>query len=129
MLAGIFVIYACFGFMKLSGPIVLSNLTIFFHFLWNHEILVDVVFCQNTQNILAFTAGWEIFSHFAVEVFVVLSVRNRLGLHPESRLRRRFDLFCKNLLEVSIRSEVKIEVTANCFADIWQNIVSNWMRE
>ena len=66
-----------------------------------------------------------IFSHFAVEVFVVFSVRNRLGLHPESRPRRRFDLFCKNLLEISIRSEIEIEVSANCFVDICQNTVSN----
>ena len=58
----------------------------------------------------------------------MFSVRNGLGLHPESRPRRIFDLFCKNLLEISIRSEIEIEVSANCFVYICQNTVSNSMR-
>ena len=49
--------------MSING--VNSTIFLFSRF---HQISVDVVLCQNTQNIITFMEWWEIFSHLTMKV-------------------------------------------------------------
>ena len=86
------VIYASVGSMKLFESIVFSNSTIFL-FSRFHQISLDVVLCQNTQNITTFMVRWEIFSHLTMKVCRDRERGSGPELHPQIRRERIFTLF------------------------------------
>ena len=58
-----------------------------------HQISLDVVLCQNTQNIITFIVRWEIFSHLTMKVCSDPERRSGPELHPQIRRERCFTLF------------------------------------
>ena len=52
--------------LNVSNNRVTSTIYLFSRF---HQNYVDVVLCQNTQNIITFMVRWEIFSHLTMKVF------------------------------------------------------------
>ena len=86
------VFYTLFRLLKLivSNNGINSTIFLFSRF---HQISVDVVLCQNTQNIITFMVRWEIFSHLPMKVF--RDTERRSGPEPHPRIRRQlcFTLF------------------------------------
>ena len=91
------VFYTLFRLLKLlvSNNGINSTIFLFSRF---HQISVDVVLCQNTQNIITFMVRWEIFSHLPIEVF--RDPERRSGPEPHPRIRRQL---CFTLFYVSSR--------------------------
>ena len=58
-----------------------------------HQNSVDVVLCQNAQNIIAFMVSWENFSHLTMKVHRDLERGSGPELHPQIRRERCFTLF------------------------------------
>ena len=58
-----------------------------------HQISVDIVLCQNTQNIITYMVRWEIFSHLNMKVCRNLERRIGPELLPQIRRERYFTLF------------------------------------
>ena len=76
--------------------LIVSNIgvnSIMFLFSRFHQNSVDVVLCQNTQNIIAFMVRWEIFSHLTMKVRRDLKRGTGAELHPQIRRERCFTLF------------------------------------
>ena len=65
----------------------------FYFFHEFHQISVDVVLCQNTQNTITFMVRWEIFSHLTMKVCRDLECGSGPELHPQIRRERSFTLF------------------------------------
>ena len=75
--------------MKLNNGV---NSTIFL-FSRFHQISVDVVLCQNTQNSITFMVRCEIFSHLTMKGCRDLERGSGSELHPQIRRERCFTLF------------------------------------
>ena len=74
--------------------LIVSNIgvnSIIFLFSRFHQNYVDVV--QNTQNIIAFTVRWEIFSDLTMKVQRDRERGTGTELHPQIRRERCFTLF------------------------------------
>ena len=68
-----------------------------------HQISLDVVLCQNTQNIITFMVRWEIFSHLTKKVCRDPERRSGLELHPQIRRERCFTLFYVGSRDLGLR--------------------------
>ena len=86
------VFWTVFKSLKLIVPISGVNSTIFL-FSRFRQISLDVVLCQNTQNIISFMVRWEIFSHLTMKVCRDLERGSGPELHPQMRRERCFTLF------------------------------------
>ena len=86
------VFWTAFMIKKLIQSINGVNSTIFL-FSRFHQISVDVVLCQNTQNIITFMVRWEIFSHLTMRVFRDPERRSGPESQPQIRQELCFTLF------------------------------------
>ena len=77
--------------------------SIIFLFSRFHQISVDVVFCQNTQNIITFMVRWEIFSHLTMKFCRDLERGSGPELHPQIRRERCFTLFYVGSPDLGLR--------------------------
>ena len=77
--------------------------SIIFLFSRFHQISVDVVFCQNTQNIITFMVRWEIFSHLTMKFCRDLERGSEPELHPQIRRERCFTLFYVGSRDLGLR--------------------------
>ena len=86
------VFWILFKLLKLIKPNNGVNSTLFL-FSRFHQISVDVVLCQNTQNFITFMARWEFFSHLTMKVCRDLERGSKPELHQQIRRERCFTLF------------------------------------
>ena len=77
--------------------------SIIFLFSRFHEISVDVVLCQNTQNIITFMVRWEIFSHLTMKICRDLELGSGPELHLQIRRERCFTLFYVGSRDLGLR--------------------------
>ena len=68
-----------------------------------HQISVDVVLSQNTQNTITFMVRWEIFSHLTMKVCRDLERGGGPELHPQIRRERCFTLFYVGYGDLGLR--------------------------
>ena len=118
------VIYASFGSMKLLESIVFSNSTIFL-FSRFHQISVDVVLCQNTQNIITFMVRWENFFHLTMKVCRDLERGSGTEIHPQLRRERFATLFYLGSGDLGLRFQPKKWGTEQYFVNILQSTGPN----
>ena len=87
--------------MSING--VNSTIFLFSFFSRFHQISVDVVLCQNTQNTITFMVRWEIFSHLTMKVCRDLERGSGPEIHPQIRRERCFTLFYVGSRDLGLR--------------------------
>ena len=111
------VFWTIFKFLKLSVPINGVNSTIFL-FSRFRQIFLDVVFCQNTPNIITFMVRLEFFSHLPMKVFHDPEGTSGPESHPQLRRQLCFTLFYVSSGDFGLRFQPEKWGTKQYFINI-----------
>ena len=112
-----YVFWTVFKFLKLFVSIngVNSTIIVFSRF---HQFSVDVVLCQNTQNIINFMLRWEIFSHLPMKVFRDPERQSGAKSQPQNSRQICFTLFYDSSGDFGLRIQPKKWGTKQNFVNI-----------
>ena len=111
------VFWTVFRFLEPILPINGVNST-FFIFSRFHQLFLDVVLCQNTQNIITFMVRWEIFSHLPMKVFHDPEGASGPESHPQLRRQLCFTLVYVSSGDFGLRFQPKKWGTKQSFVNI-----------
>ena len=111
------VFWTVFKFLKLSAQINGVNSTIFL-FSRFRQFFLDVVLCQNIQNIITFMVRWEFFPHLPMKVFHDPECANGPESHPQLRRQLCFTLFWVSSRDFGLRFQPKKWGTKQYFVNI-----------